>query len=399
MTSLIPAQHLLLLLALASSACAYSNNLWNVDFDTFHKWKIIEEVDECRDAYATLNQRPKNSNATALIDCTLIDAHATVGVTFLLTRAPQPGILANTNEVTKSEFGVVAVMLGLLPGVLQMIGPKLSDLAILATRRPILALFMTIGSPCPALDYQTTGMESFLVEDSAPFWPTWLKKPRPWLNALVSLLEYVLVMAAAGNVVYQFYRLTFYAVVLISTELGQFGGTLEAFAPLLWVFLGIPIHALGVIQLYWCRVPVDDSASTKPRTKSTLSSFVQDEITPCAFTTDASHDSFQIQNGPVYQILNWLIKLCIWADTIYGIIVLSTILFVPLWSAIWMIGLIFTGTLGCRLVLAFEMHGLREVPKARVKDFQVSGVNDYEMARLMPKNGNVPAREHALPLP
>lgn len=308
----------------------------------------------------------------------------------LLIYLTDSGILANTNEVTKSEFGVVAVMLGLLPGVLQLIGPKFSDLAVLATRRPILALFMTIGSPCPALDYETTGMETLLAEDSAPFWPTWVSTQRRWLSTVISLLEYLLVMAAAGNVVYQFYRLTFYAVVLISTQLGQYGGTLEAFAPLLWAFLGIPIHTLGVLQLNLCRVrTADSSKSTKPPVWSRVGSLITNELTPCAFGTD--HRPIQLQNGPIYQLLNWSIKLCIWTDVIYGIIVLSTVLFVPMWSAIWMIGLIFTGTLACRLVLAFEMHGLREVPKVRGNAFQKTPIPEYEMTRLMPDT------EHALP--
>jgi len=166
-------------------------------------------------------------------------------------------------------------MLSLLPGVLQLMGPKFSDLAILATRRPILALFLTVGSPCLALDYETTGMESLLVKDSSPFWPIWLRTRRPWLSVVIYLLEYFVVMVAARNVVYQFYRLTFYAVVLISTQMGQYGGTLEAFAPLLWVFLSIPIHALGVLQLHLCRVPsADDAALTRPRNKTTLISLL-----------------------------------------------------------------------------------------------------------------------------
>ncbi|CAO2649527.1 Nn.00g069120.m01.CDS01 [Neocucurbitaria sp. VM-36] len=378
MTPLVPTQRLLLFLALATSAYAYSNNLWHKDFDTFPKWKIIQEEEECREAYESLNKLPRNSNATALINC----------------------ILDKTDEVTKSEFGVVAVMLGLLPGVLQLVGPKFSDLAMLATRRPILALFLTIGSPCPALDYETTGMESFLVEDASPFWPAWLRRTRrPWLSVVISLVEYFVVMVAAGNVVFQFYRLTFYAVVLISTQMGQYGGTLEAFAPLLWVFIGIPIHALGVLQLHWCRVSssADNAASTHLRNR-TIFSLLQRELTPCAFATDIRSDEIKLQNGPIYQILNWMIKLCIWADVIYGIIVLSTILFVPMWSAIWMIGLIFTGTLICRLVLAFEMHGLREVPKVKEKASKESMEADYEMARLMPENGKAPPQEHALPL-
>jgi len=310
----------------------------------------------------------------------------------------QLGILAKTDEITKAEFGVVAVMLGLLPGVLQLVGPKFSDLALLATRRPILALFLTIGSPCPALDYETTGMESFLADGSSSFWPAWLRTPRAWLSIVTSFLEYFAAMLAAGNVVYQFYRLTFYAVVLISTQMGQWGGTLEAFAPLLWVFLGVPIHSLGVLQLHLCRVPpAKNTESIRPRNQITLISRIRNEFTPCAFAKDIGSYKIELQNGLVYQFLNWLIKLCIWADVIYGIIVLSTIIFVPMWSAIWMIGLIFTGTLFCRLVLAFEMHGLREVPRLGEKGPKGPMETDYEMARLMPQNGKAQPQEHTLP--
>ncbi|PVH99303.1 hypothetical protein DM02DRAFT_594589 [Periconia macrospinosa] len=370
MASLVPTQRLLLFLALVTSAHAYSNSLWHTGFDTFAKWKEIQEEPDCLHAYGTLNDNYHNSNSTALVNC----------------------ILKNIDEVTKAEFAVVAVMLGLLPGVLQLIGPKFSDLALLATRRPILALFLTVGSPCPALDYQTTGMESFLVDEPTPLWPTWLSTP--WLGVVISPLQYFAVMAAAGNVVYQFYRLTFYAVVLISAQMGQYGGTLEAFSPLLWVFLGIPIHALGVLQLYWCRDSSAGHASqTRPRKKNWLISLVQNELTPCAFAKDIGSYEIKLQNGWTYQILNWGIKLVIWADVIYGIIVLSSILFVPLWSAIWMVGLIFTGTLVCRLILAFEMHGLHEVPKVKGKDSKRPTEADHEMARPTVENGKAPPQE------
>lgn len=293
------------------------------------------------------------------------------------------GILAHTSEVTKSEFGTVAVMLGLLPGVLQLIGPKLSDLSLLATRRPLLSLFLTLGSPCPALDYETTGMEAMLEPDAAPYWPAYLRKQHAWVTCLVSALEYLLVAGAAGNVVYQFYRLTFYAVVLISTQLGQYGGTLEAFAPLLWVFLGVPIHAVGVVQICWCRVPSStpsSSTATDTRSDFSLSRLIYRELTPCAWARDHQED-IKLRNGPLYQILNWGIRLCVWTDVIYGIIVLSTVLFVPMWSAIWMVGLVFTGTLACRAVLEFEMYGLREVSKRRLEGEMGEGY--YEMEGLM----------------
>ena len=226
-------------------------------------------------------------------------------------------------------------------------------------------------------------MESFLAKESQPYWPASLRKKRAWLTVLVSVVEYLMIMCAAGNMVYQFYRLTFYAVVMISVKLGQYGGTLEAFAPLLWVFLGVPIHALGVLQLYVCRVGHEVGATRKQRDDNSLGAVLKREFTPCAFADDVGGEEVTLQNGPIYQLLNWFIRLCIWTDVIYGIIVLSTVLFVPMWSAIWMIGLIFTGTIFCRLVLEFEMYGLRHVPEVEEKELKRS-IEDHEMARLMP---------------
>ena len=44
--------------------------MWYKDFDTFHKWKIIQENEDCNKAYQELNSQRNNSMATALIDCT-----------------------------------------------------------------------------------------------------------------------------------------------------------------------------------------------------------------------------------------------------------------------------------------------------------------------------------------
>ena len=70
MASLIPTYRLLFFLAFASSTYAYSNNLWHKDFDTFDKWRIIQENEDCTKAYQALNQQRNNSMTTALIDCT-----------------------------------------------------------------------------------------------------------------------------------------------------------------------------------------------------------------------------------------------------------------------------------------------------------------------------------------
>jgi len=166
-------------------------------------------------------------------------------------------ILENFTEIRKTEMAIVSVVLGLLPMALQFVGPKVADLAILGMQRPVLAALICLGSSCPTLETDRSGLETVrnmghasVGGEDEVLWPEKLLTPPSWVKFLISGVEYILVGTAAANSVIQGWQLSFWAISFISTLVGAFGNTAEGFSPLLWVFLPLPIQALGMCVLY-----------------------------------------------------------------------------------------------------------------------------------------------------
>lgn len=279
-------------------------------------------------------------------------------------------ILENFTEVRKAEMAICSVILGLLPVALQFVGPKVSDISTLAMQRPILAFLITLGSPCATLEHERTGLEPHPKTEGLPLWPKFLLWPPVWIKCVLSFLEYGIVMLAAVNAILQGYQLTFWAVALVSTITGTFGNTLEAFSPLLWVFLGIPIHILGLCALRLCEDPAEEPRTELPSSLLSMSTicgnirkWITQELTPCAFSDNAVNRPIVLKPSYSLLILNWMIKLLVWVDVIYGVIVLSSILFLSLFDTLEVIGKYLAGSAACRVVLAFEVYGLREDPR------------------------------------
>ncbi|KAM6525905.1 hypothetical protein FSOLCH5_002033 [Fusarium solani] len=60
-------------------------------------------------------------------------------------------VLEDFKEFRKSEMASASVILGLAPALLQQLSPTYADTAVLATRRPLLALLIAGGSPAVRL--------------------------------------------------------------------------------------------------------------------------------------------------------------------------------------------------------------------------------------------------------
>jgi hypothetical protein len=284
-------------------------------------------------------------------------------------------ILENLTEPTKAEMAIVSVIMGLLPFAIQLIGPKVPDLSALALRRPFLALLLAIGSPCAALEHDRTGLEPLLrVENERPLWPDFLLRPPLWVKAIITIFEFAVVGLAAINSTYLGYILTFRTICLVSTITGTFGGTPEAFAPLLWVFLSIPMYAAGACALALCnsRATQTESEHEKrsflKRVANKTRTWLKHELTPCAFTATADvttlpRKGLSTRTRYILLILHWLIRAGVWIDVIYGVIVFSSIMFLSLFNALEVIGKFLGGSVVCRVILAFEIYGLQVVAR------------------------------------
>jgi hypothetical protein len=279
-------------------------------------------------------------------------------------------------EGVKLQMSIVSVIFGLLPMALQLVGPKVGDVSILAVHRPVLTVLACIGAPTVTLSHEDTGFEPSATKTghSEKLWPQPLKRPAWWIRAMISVIEYVLVTGAAVNAVNQAYNLTFSAVVFISTLLGTFGGTLEAFSPLLWNFFPLIIHGFGVSALLLCSKRVEEAMdisenSSLEKWKSISFTSVLErmkrvalgELTPCAFATDLNPRLAwpEFEPGYVLLFLNWAVKIGSYVHILFGTIILSSVIFVPLWDTIEVVGRFLGGALLCRIVVGFEMYGLQ----------------------------------------
>jgi hypothetical protein len=268
-------------------------------------------------------------------------------------------------EARKAEMAITSVILGLLPATLQLIGPRMSDVSALGLQRPILALLICLGSPSVTLENERTGTDISLQAQNKPLWPKFLVQPRLWLQIGISLCEYAIVMIAAANCILQAYQLSFWAVTLVSTIVGTFGNTIETFSPLLWVFLALPIHLLGLYALHLAKTPTPQTGSKleKLKWRSRISRLVIQELTPCAFAKIVNTQPAEFKPSYRLLVLNWMIRIGVLLHVIYGTIVLSSMLFVSLFDALRLISRFLIGTIACRMVLAFELYGLRVVSR------------------------------------
>jgi hypothetical protein len=353
---------LLFIVSLINPVLAYNNGQFRQFYGGGWDSSLYYLLDnECKEEYSILQAHPEEGGWD-LVSC----------------------FLDNFSEIRKTEMAISSIVLGLLPMAIQFVGPRIADVAVLGMRRPLLAMLISMGSTCATLQNDHTGLETVRVRGEKRtyskediLWPEKLIDARIWAKASISIFEYVLVGSAAANSIVQGYQLSFWAISFISTATGTFGSTAEAFSPLLWIFLPVPIQALSMFVLY---LGCASGASTLPQPKfdsvhrmhwcsyawvRVKNWFIQ-ETTPHAFGKNETATQTEVlKKSTRYWMLglNWAIKLMVWVQVVYGTIVLSGMLLVSVFVALQIVGRFLAGAIVCRVVVEFEMYGLREVSK------------------------------------
>jgi hypothetical protein len=67
-------------------------------------------------------------------------------------------------------------------------------------------------------------------------------------------------------------------------------------------------------------------------------------------------------SGIAFSFSTGAIKLFVWAQVVFGIFILSSAMFISLWSPLTFIGRYLRGSLACRLVLAFNCTEYKRCP-------------------------------------
>ena len=150
-------------------------------------------------------------------------------------------ILANTTETIKANMASAGVVLGLMPSLLSSLGPTLAESSMVLLERPFLSFLLALGAPAfyPSrpFDHQDP-LDAFKQPSrKLPQIPS-----SCWAHVLISLLQYLLALAAAVNVVSASLQLGLKTIVTWKKD--------QSYLPLLWVISPLAIHLCGVARLH-----------------------------------------------------------------------------------------------------------------------------------------------------
>lgn len=152
-------------------------------------------------------------------------------------------VLDNIVPAKQASLNAAGVVLGLLPTLLAVLSPSIAELALLSIHRPILSTLISIGSPgvlqTRVFEYEDPAVSLDLPDSYNAITRTALALG-PWDRAtagVISICEYLLVLASGVNVIY------------LSIELGIKSilswGCTRSWPAMLWAVFPIVIHTIG----------------------------------------------------------------------------------------------------------------------------------------------------------
>ncbi|KAF5022855.1 hypothetical protein F66182_5088 [Fusarium sp. NRRL 66182] len=276
-------------------------------------------------------------------------------------------ILDNFGELNKANMAVTAILLALLPAGLGQFGPGMAEISLLSTRRPLLAMFLSFGlmSPNPteydfeAILHKANNGGEALVPIQA------LDGDSFTVKILVSLVEYIIGIAATGNCFYQVYRFTYWSISLAPMVVFM-PGLPETATIFGWVSLNLPIQLLSFavfsLAFRW--------TTPEARYKGWLNRLIESiatELTSCS--QGRSIRMVRRQNWQTLQrLLATATRLVAGLHIILGTVIIGSIVLIPLADSLPVIYAFVFAAIFTRAVLSYELNGLARKTNERSRN-------------------------------
>ncbi|KAH8165986.1 hypothetical protein CIB48_g2262 [Xylaria polymorpha] len=269
-------------------------------------------------------------------------------------------ILTEFPESRKAELATGALVLGLIPTILQSIGSSTAETALLGLRRPLLGFLISAGSPAVSMmktsDFSSAIMDFVEKGDTRDFGMgklRWSSGRAGWAF-LISLLEYAAVGGAVANVLHLAWNLGIYAIAIFAPD--------TIFGVPLWTLGAALIHVAGCLAV-WVRVRmqiVDSKNGNDYNTRSRpLNTWIPHQLIPAVFqpamVLELRHGG---ANAFWFHALTWIISIGILAQVAFGTLVLSGLLFFSLADCLVILGRYTLSAVVCRAVVRLELSGM-----------------------------------------
>ncbi|KAI4180424.1 MAG: hypothetical protein LQ346_006998 [Caloplaca aetnensis] len=247
-------------------------------------------------------------------------------------------LLQDLPATIQSNFASAQVILGLLPPMLVFFGPTSTEVAALSTYRPLLAVLVALGSPAINVGNifrHVDVREPFTrpLSSTSRLWAAWLARQNVVLRSSFSALSY---MAALAAIIINVWTAVY---VDLRTVSGWRCGAL--FMPLVWGLLGVLVHAWAMFAVRG-HIRGGYKASVKPAIKSTTFQGVSTG-----------------QDTLLSETLLWLASLSAIVHILFGVLVLSSLVFISALEAVWIFWLYALSALVCHFVLSCELASMR----------------------------------------
>ncbi|KAK4443918.1 hypothetical protein QBC34DRAFT_198201 [Podospora aff. communis PSN243] len=275
-------------------------------------------------------------------------------------------ILDNTPEYIKVAMSASQVLLGVTPTILSILGASVEESALLfiVGRRPVLAWLLALGSPSVYFNRAFEYRSPFEILQGHQERINIHRPRRTWAVA-ITVLEYILAALSMVNMGMQTWQLGLRTFCSVWPD--------SYFAPSLWVILRIALHCISLLLVRlrirrnfngveagermgfreWMRgvlgrVPVFDG----------FKSATNMELSPCVMQKQADVETFG--ESKTYVCLAWLLHTLTVVHILYGTLTFSSLSFIGTRDAISVLGRFMASVLTCRVILMYEIAGLRE---------------------------------------
>ena len=226
-------------------------------------------------------------------------------------------MLQHTKESIKGDTASGTVALGLMPTILTFLGFGSAETALLSRRRPVLAFLIAFGAPA-VNPLPTFVYENLIAELRARKGQHLAPKQFSTIQAaIVSLLEYGVVLGAVANVITAGYYAGLWTVNTISCD--------SIYYPVLWAVLTGFIHLFGMLALTLRVETIRDQSWRGSSWRSKLRQWVEHEFTPCV-----THGKLALEWKPETYLfigISWWTSIITVTHLLWGTIAFSSLQF------------------------------------------------------------------------
>ncbi|KAI9150459.1 hypothetical protein HJFPF1_10226 [Paramyrothecium foliicola] len=342
------------------------------DFDQFASWYSQFNVyfrtirdDSCSDQYALYRQRKAKEIflPSSLVNDTILFGHFRPLLNCMLENAP---------EYIKGDVTGGQVLMGFMPSVLALISASNEEVAMLAIvgRRPFLSLLLILGAPISYFKRPHTFTDTVEILKHLRGTQRVLRQKSLFTVIIISAIEYAAALIIGANVIHCSIELATKAVSSIDS--GR-----NLLLPVLWLVFSIWVQLLGIhafqLRVRGSRTTMSDNANGRPLEMKQcasvrqfinyvgqqLLSYIRAEFTPSA-ATELDLRVLTYPESPITLFFTWLQATLAVVGLAAGTLIYSSMLFVGTINAMAIISRFIASALVCRVILRYELAGLRE---------------------------------------